>query len=160
MEVDSEVKAAFKQKLVEILNSKSNALESIIPTNMYQLLLEEVRAAQKAKAEKLPLTTKQYRRLNNFDILSLGGLERLICSKSKTEIKYYASQEECFDIIHTTHLHSGHKRERVMEIEMKKKYRNVTRDVLNAYLNCVRFANLSRNILRKDWPLNRWYSVR
>ena len=67
-------------------------------------MLEEVhRVAQTLKAEKSLLTTKQYRRLKRFDIISLGGVERLFCARSRStdEIKYYVSEGECFRCLKT-----------------------------------------------------------
>ena len=81
--------------------------------------------------------------------------------KDDSNIRYYCKTEELFDVLETAHVNIGHKRTRgkrrrfvcgsqkhffvssflnscfflsVMEAEMKKKYCNVTRQLIDLYL--------------------------
>jgi hypothetical protein len=122
----------FEKKLEEMAASKDNTW--LLSTQKYKDIVEDLREALRKKAAKESLTTKEYRRLSKYDLLSLGGVEKLICAKSKPEIKYYLKMEELYEVMNAAHVDTGHKRQRVMEIQLRKKYSNVTGEVISTFL--------------------------
>ena len=132
MESQDPLKTDFERALSDLLNSKNYKLDTVFQMDTYNQVLDEVRIALTKKSTLSPLTTKEYRRLKKFVILTLGGIEKLICAKSKPEIKYYVNVEECFSILQQSHAETGHKRQRVMEVQLKKKYSNITGEVIAA----------------------------
>ena len=79
------------------------------------------------KKNKGGLTTKYRRRLNRYDILAIGDNEKLVAAHSDgSNIRFYVKHE----LIDAAHINTGHKRTRVMEAELKKKYCNITRQVI------------------------------
>lgn len=93
--------------------------------------LELVQEVAKESARKTP---QQYRRLQRFDILEIGGVTKLI-SKSKDDFRYFTTLENCYDIIEAAHINTGHGgRDRIIS-ETSKKYANITRELINIYLS-------------------------
>jgi hypothetical protein len=72
--------------------------------------------------------TVHYRRLKRCDILNTGGEEKLIVplSGEKTEILYYVTFDELFNVIHEAHITFGHGGRTCMIKELNRKYKNVT----------------------------------
>ena len=64
-------------------------------------------------------------------------------------IDYYVSEEKCFDELHQEHIHSGHKRERVMEFELKRSFA-ILRDIINAYLKFCEICQLKKSIQKRS----------
>lgn len=121
----------FNTKFQELFSAKG--LNSFYFSNeQYLEIIDSVKSAKEAKSK----TTLQYRRLKRFDLCSVSGVEKLIAplSSSETTIKYYVTNDEMFDILHETHLAVGHGGKHRMEKECKKKYKNVTQEVIKLYL--------------------------
>ena len=75
----NDLKAAFQLKLAAILGSrKAELLDSVMTRAKYEETMEEVRTALQNKSSLTPLNSKDYRRLRRFDILSMGGVQKLI----------------------------------------------------------------------------------
>ncbi|XP_047505092.1 KRAB-A domain-containing protein 2-like [Pieris napi] len=121
----------FDTKFQELFSAKG--LNSFYFSNeQYLEIINSVKSAKEAKSK----TTLQYRRLKRFDLCSVSGVEKLIAplSSSETTIKYYVTNDEMFDILHETHLAVGHGGKHRMEKECKKKYKNITQEVIKLYL--------------------------
>ncbi|KAJ8878698.1 hypothetical protein PR048_019283 [Dryococelus australis] len=74
-------------------------------------IVEEIKAARDKRKNGIPLSAKDYRRLNRFDVICIGDHEKLInaTEESNSEIKYYCRVGEMFDIIEL-----GHKKEKAI----------------------------------------------
>lgn len=128
----------FYSKLQVLLSGKDDSGRSFIIDDVrYAEIIREVKEAKEKKKNGYPLSSKQYRRLNRFDVINIGESEMLIekTEGQMTDIKYFCRIEEMFNVINTPHLKIGHKREKAMEAELKKKFCNITREVIKIYLD-------------------------
>jgi len=132
----SDFKTKFELKLKEITKSECSAL--IIDTR-YDELIKEVEQA-KVNSKK---TTSEYRRLNRFDVLTIGESKKLIVPPSKTngDIIYFVKCNEMFEILHMAHINCGHGGRNRMEHSIKQKYKNITRDIILLYLQLCEICN-------------------
>ncbi|XP_053602768.1 KRAB-A domain-containing protein 2-like [Plodia interpunctella] len=98
----------------------------------YLQLIEEVKKA-KTKVKKTP---EDYRRVKRFDIIQTPDGERLYSKvKPGQELKQiFVNTEEMYDIIRDYHLRLGHAGRSRMMVALKKKYRNVTAEIVLVYL--------------------------
>jgi len=76
------------------------------------------------------------RRLNKFKIINIGGEEKLIApvEKGSTNLLYYVKNDELYDILNEIHLNIGHGGKHRMMAEIKKKYKNLTQEVVLMFL--------------------------
>jgi hypothetical protein len=83
--------------------------------------------------------TVHYRRLKRCDILNIGGEEKLTVplSAEKTEILYYVTFDELFNVTHEAHIAVGHGGRTRMIKELNRKYKNVT---VESIVTCVRLC--------------------
>ncbi|XP_022177881.1 KRAB-A domain-containing protein 2-like [Myzus persicae] len=132
----SDFKTKFELKLKEITKSECSAL---ISDTRYDELIKEVEQA-KVNSKK---TTSEYRRLNRFDVLTIGESKKLIVPPSKTngDIIYFVKCNEMFDILHMAHINCGHGGRNRMEHSIKQKYKNITRDIIVLYLQLCEICN-------------------
>jgi len=101
--------------------------------------------------------TVHYRRLKRFDILSIGGEEKLTVplSAEKIEILYYVTFDELFNVIHEAHIAVGHGGRTRMIKELNRKYKNVTVESIVTYLRLCepcqekKQRNLKKGIVRR-----------
>ncbi|XP_045471794.1 KRAB-A domain-containing protein 2-like [Harmonia axyridis] len=100
----------------------------------------------------MPLSAKQYRRLKRYDIITIGEHEKLIAKNKGTRdesFRYYCKTEDLFGIIVAAHIATGHKRTRVVEAEINKKYCNVTRTAIQIYLSLCEQCQGKKKIKKK-----------
>ena len=95
-------------------------------------IIEDVKQA-KAKQTK---ETVDYRRLKKYDVIEVDGKEKLIVplTGDNGAILYYVHSEELLDLINETHLRIGHGGRTRMEKELKRKYQNITKEIITMYL--------------------------
>jgi uncharacterized protein YqgV (UPF0045/DUF77 family) len=81
--------------------------------------------------------TFHYWRLKRYDILNIGSEEKLTVplSAEKTEILYYVTFDELFNVIHEAHIAVGHSGRTRMIKELNLKYKNVTVESIVTYLS-------------------------
>ncbi|KAJ8879729.1 hypothetical protein PR048_020337 [Dryococelus australis] len=136
---DNIVATATKMKDLYVLNTcqESVYMSKGQSTNRYSEIVEEIKAARDKRKNGILLLAKDCRHLKRFDVIYFGNNEKLInaIEESNSEIKYYCRVGEMFDIIECAHHKLGHKKEKAMEVELKRNYANITREVINAYLN-------------------------
>jgi hypothetical protein len=74
--------------------------------------------------------------LKRYDILNIGGKEKLTVplSAEKTEILYYVTFDELFNVMHEAHIAVGHGGRTRMIKELNRKYKNVTVESIVTYL--------------------------
>lgn len=120
---------------VKRLDLKVNSF-SISDITQYEKIISEVFDAQN-RANKKPL---DYRRLKRYDVLKVSDELKLILPLNKSanhEVKYYVHNEELFDILCKSHVDTGHGGLHKMHLNLKKKYVNITRPVIQIFLaNC------------------------
>jgi len=95
----------FYDILSESVNNKKDN-NFYLTSERYSSLLNEVRVAKSVKGKQ----TVNYRWLKRYDILNIGGEEKLTVplSAEKTEILYYVTFDELFNVIHEAHIAVGH----------------------------------------------------
>jgi hypothetical protein len=95
----------FYNVLSESVNNKKDN-NFYLTSERYNSLLNEVKVAKSVKGKQ----TVHYRRLKRYDILNIGDEEKLTVplSAEKTEILYYVTFDELFNVIHEAHIAVGH----------------------------------------------------
>ncbi|XP_059169860.1 KRAB-A domain-containing protein 2-like [Physella acuta] len=118
-------------RLTTALHGKSNN-SFILSKNKYIAIIEDVKQA-KAKQTK---QTVDYRRLNKYDVIVVDGKEKLIVplTEDNGAVLYYKHSEELFDFINETHLKIGHGCRTWMKKELKRKYKNITKEIITMYI--------------------------
>lgn len=121
----------FYELLTESVNNKKDN-NVYLTRERYNCTLNEVKEARSVKVKQ----TVHYRRLKRYDILNVGGEEKLTTplSADKTEILYYVAFDELFDVIHESHVAIGHGGRTRMIKELNRKYKNVTCESVITYL--------------------------
>ena len=150
------MRTEFDSKLQQLLNSNKDQFSSILQHEVFVKLLQEVKEAIEDKKNSKPLTTKQRRRIARFDVISFGGIEKLIQARKspEDEVIYYVTLDECFGIIHEEHIRSGHKRRVLLEKRLGLKYKNFTREVINIYLSLCKTCHLKKKHPKKGLVVN------
>lgn len=127
-------KTAFDER-IKRLELKVNSF-CIADRDRYDRIIREVIDA-KNRVNRKPL---DYRRLKRYEILEVGGRTRLILPPGKCAdggVKYYVHNGELFDVLRASHLDSGHGGLHKMHLNLKRKYVNITRPVIQIFLaNC------------------------
>lgn len=98
----------------------------------YAKCLEEVKTAKNVKKKE----AVHYRRIKRYDILTIGGEEKLIApmKEENGEIKYYVCYDDLFNILEETHVAVGHGGRTRMLKECNRKYKNITVEAIMTYL--------------------------
>lgn len=121
-----EMKEKFMHAL-DIIMAEKAVNTHLLTKEKYFAIIEEVKQA-KVRPKK---GTLDYRRLKKYDVINVNNEERLIAPivLDSNVLLYYVHTEELFDIVHSTHLSTGHRGRTRMEKELKAKYKNVTTEV-------------------------------
>lgn len=136
----------FYELLTESVSNKKNN-NFYLTSERYTSLLNEVKQAKSVKVKQ----TVHYRRLKRYDILKIGGEEKLIypVSADKEEILYYTSFDELFNVTHDAHIAVGHGGRTRMIKELARKYKNVTVEAIVTYLRLCETCQKKQKILKK-----------
>ena len=90
--------------------------------------------------------------MKRYDILNIGGKEKLtvpLSAKKKTEILYYVTSDELFNVIHEVHISVGHGgRTRTIK-ELNRKYKNVTVESIVMYSRLCEPCQKKQKTLKK-----------
>jgi hypothetical protein len=99
-------------------NKKDNNI--YLSSERYSSLLTEVKEAKSVKGKQ----TVDYRRLKRYDILNIGGEEKLTVPlyAEKTEILYCVTFDGLLNVIHVAHIAVGHGGRTRMIKELNRKY--------------------------------------
>lgn len=130
---ESEIKTRMNEKFIDLLNQTETKMNSALLTNdKYTKLIKDVKNA-KEHGKKQP---RDYWLLQHYDILVIGGIEKLIVpmKKSKFGVVFYVEKDELFDILYNTHLAVGHGGRDRMVKELNKNYKNITRGQIKLFL--------------------------
>lgn len=145
------MKAQFEQRLRELMLEKKER-SCLLSDERYIEIVNETKEALQRKRDGLELSSKQYRRLKRYDLLTVGEKEKLVNKEylgNQSGLIFYCPVSEMYDVIHKAHLQIGHKKEKAMENELKKKYCNITREVIHIYLNLCQSCALKKKAKRK-----------
>jgi len=114
----------------------------------YANCLEEVKTAKNVKKKE----AIHYRRIKRYDILTIGGEEKLIApvKENNGEIKYYACYENLFNILEETHVAVGHGGRTRMLKECSRKYKNITVEAIMTYLKLCEPCQKKQKTLKKS----------
>lgn len=146
-----DAKEKFKSKLEEIVLKKGRN-NFYLSQKKYEKILMEVKAAKFKEKYKSDL---DYRRLKRYDIIGVGKKAKLIRPlKDGSTIKYFATIEETYGIIHDAHLATGHGgRNRLMK-EINSKYNNITIEAITLYLSLCEACKLRTRAKKKAVAVN------
>jgi hypothetical protein len=141
----------FYDVLSESVNNKKDN-NFYLTSERYNCLLSEVKEAKSVKGKQ----TVHYRRLKRYDILNIGGEEKLTVplSVKKTETIYYVTFDELFNVIHEAHIAVGHGGRPRMIKELNCKYKNVTVESIVTYLRLCEPCQKKQRTLKKGLVVN------
>lgn len=120
-----------------LLSGKRDDNSVYLNNQKYGEIVEIVKTAKSADKKSVLMC----RRLKRFDIVRVGNEDRLITppivnAGNDAEFTYYVKNDEMYDVLHTTHLDIGHGGKHRMFAEAKKRYKNVTQEIIKIYLTC------------------------
>lgn len=100
------LKIRFYELLNGVVEAKNNKNTLYITSEKYNVLLNEVKESKLVKVKK----SIHYRRLKRFDIVNIGGEEKLIApmNGASEEMRYYVRYDDLYEIIHEAHIATGH----------------------------------------------------
>ena len=96
-------------------------------------------------------THKDYRMLNKFVLMEFNVEGEVIkkLTKRGTQLRYVII-EELFNVIHTSHLETGHAGRDIMHLKIGEKYANVTKEQIQVYLGLCETCQLKKRKVRKS----------
>lgn len=128
-------KSSFDEKIKNI-NVRANSM-AIVDEENYKKLINEVLEAKSRKNK----TSLDCRRLNRYDIIKVGEVNKLIFPLNRTEsnaVKYYLHNDEMYDVLEKSHKETGHGGLHKMIYHLKNDYINISCPVIQLYINnCV-----------------------
>ncbi|XP_022162759.1 KRAB-A domain-containing protein 2-like [Myzus persicae] len=144
----------FRAEIDKIISSKKR------DDNIFYFSSEEynnkIQKIKELKIGTLKKTVTNNRLIRKYDVVSIGGKEKLIkpIVDNESDVLYYVTVDELFEVIHTAHLAVGHGGRNRMMAVLKTKYCNVTTEAVMAYLglcsNCqVKQSNPKRGLVTK-----------
>ncbi|XP_060846515.1 KRAB-A domain-containing protein 2-like [Rhopalosiphum padi] len=144
----------FKAAIDKIVSSKKRG------DNIFYFSFEEynnkIQKIKELKIGTLKKTVTNKRLIRKYDVVSIGGKEKLIkpIVDNESDVLYYVTVDELFEVIHAAHLSVGHGGRNRMMAVLKTKYCNVTTEAVMAYLglcsNCqVKQSNPKRGLVTK-----------
>ncbi|XP_055921388.1 KRAB-A domain-containing protein 2-like isoform X2 [Eupeodes corollae] len=141
------IKAEFENQLNQLLAVKKERT-LLMTDDRYNELVLETREAIERRRYGLELSGLHYRRLKRFDIITIDSCDKLIQRNENgqeiTRAIHYCKASDMFEAIHSAHLKIGHKKEKGMELELKKMYCNITREVIAIYLKLCQTCALKK----------------
>lgn len=136
----------FFEKLNTLIRSKRKDNCFYFSHERYSKIVSEVISA-KSKCS----TPLDYRRLKRFDILKVSDEQKLIVplKPGETNIQYFVTNEELFNILSETHIRTGHGGRTRMLKELQVKYKNITYEVVMLYLNLCKQCQMKHSAPKK-----------
>jgi hypothetical protein len=143
----SDMKHRFNERLKELCLSKGQNTQ-ILTKPQFLELIEKVKSSKSKVANKKP---EDYQRLRRFDVMTIGEKEKLIVpvKEGKEQIRFYVHLEEIFQLLHDAHVSTGHGGRNRVEKEINLKYKNITREMIVAYLNLCMTCEKKHSVPRK-----------
>ncbi|KAF0761367.1 KRAB-A domain-containing protein 2-like [Aphis craccivora] len=128
----------FKAAIDKIVSSKKRD-DNIFyfSSEEYNNKIQKIKELKIGTLKKTVTNNRLIRVIRKYAVVSIGGKEKLIkpILDNESDVLYYVTVDELFEVIHTTHLAVGHgSRNRMMAV-LKTKYCNVTMEAVMAYLS-------------------------
>jgi len=139
MDDENVMKKKFDDIISSIITKKCDDNKAFLSSSEYDCRLEQLKSSKLAlNTIGMKKTIKDYRMVRKFDILTVNGKDKLIKPVINDTILYYVTNDELFDILHSTCSAIGHGGRNRMSAELKTKYCNITNETIMVYLNlCV-----------------------
>ncbi|XP_068960240.1 KRAB-A domain-containing protein 2 isoform X2 [Petaurus breviceps papuanus] len=137
----------FLARVTKLVESKSYNSKVFSKEKYFQTLREVKEAKEKGKK-----SSRDYRRVAKYDVITIHGTEKLIeaAHGERERVRYYVHKEELFDILHDTHLSIGHGGRTRMLKELQGKYGNVTKEVIVLYLTLCKQCHQKNPVPKRD----------
>lgn len=136
-------------KSIDLLLLKKHDNKSFLSVEEYNKRLQEVKHSKTSlNTPGLKKFPKDYKNVHKYDVITISGKEYLIKSVKDTasNVIYYVTNEELFDVLNTCHTSIGHGGRDRMVSELKQKYCNITREAIMTYLKlCIHCEKKSSN---------------
>lgn len=132
------MKKKFNEELNKILSRKKSNSVCFLTRDRYQDFINEVKSVKNKRYKDF----NDYKMLANYDLLTVGDKEKLVKPKVLNScIKFYVATDELFGVLHTMHLLLSHPDLNTMDVELKSKYCNVSREIIRLYISICETCN-------------------
>lgn len=150
-----DIREQFFTKLSEISSTQADNCCLFSESKILQIIHDVKEAKTKDKK-----SSKDYRRLQRFEIIKIGDCEeKLIKRSSSGQLKYYVSNEEMYDVINLAHIATGHGgRDRLLK-ETSRQYANVTRDAVVLFLSYCKECQLKKKAKRRALAVKKFFLI-
>ncbi|XP_060836162.1 KRAB-A domain-containing protein 2-like [Rhopalosiphum padi] len=121
----------FYECFYKIVNEKNNN-SVYLSAVKYNEIVSEIKNVRSSGIK----SNKAYRILKRYDLITIGEENKLILPllEGNTNILYYITDENIYDVLHDVHLSIGHGGKHRMNAEVKKKYKNITQEAVSINL--------------------------
>lgn len=139
-----DVREIFYKKL--LANNKKNNTFIFTEKKIGSLISEVKTAKEKKKKEN-----RDYWLLKNYDVLTVQNIENLIVpvTDRQPDVKYFCAFENLFDILLDCHKSLGHSGRDRMKKELNLRYKNITYDQIQLFLNLCEQCQQKRKGIKK-----------
>ncbi|MGI4816715.1 MAG: hypothetical protein ACRYE7_01895 [Janthinobacterium lividum] len=134
--MEFQTRIRFNEEWKVIVASKGVGNKASLTNVEYRDRLIQVRRL-KDESRTAPISAKDQKVLNRYDIVFKGGREWLAkrqVGEDTFNLRVFVADEELFDVLHEAHLESNHGTEEHMLNKIRKMYCNVTRQAVQTYL--------------------------
>uniref|UniRef100_A0A8C4RLZ2 Integrase catalytic domain-containing protein n=1 Tax=Erpetoichthys calabaricus TaxID=27687 RepID=A0A8C4RLZ2_ERPCA len=131
----NELVSKMKKRFFANLFSKDSKYNSVLMTKRkYDSIIEDVK---RIKVSKKKESSRGYRIIQRYDVLTVQGCEKLIepLSDARESVKKFVHAKELFDILYSTHLSIGHGGRDRMIKQLNTLYKNITQAQIKMFLD-------------------------
>ena len=141
-----EFRKAFNEAIKNL--SEEKGLSSVlISRESYNAIVERLTEIANSPGEKK--SSKDYRLMNRYELYSVSRNAAKKLRKKGTLLRYL-SNDDLFDAIHTAHISSGHGARDISHNKTKISYANITKEIIQIYVNLCESCNLKKSRIRKS----------
>ncbi|XP_028026474.1 KRAB-A domain-containing protein 2-like [Bombyx mandarina] len=147
--VDEDV---FNEKLNELVNRRSgNSLN--YRRDKYVRLLEKIKLCR-SKTAAVPKNSLDFRIYNKLKVVKTNEGERIATNPSSPKLKslMLVPIEEMYDILLNCHMNLGHAGRIRMMSQIKKKYKNITAQIISLFISLCTTCKIKRQNYSKMQP--------
>jgi hypothetical protein len=126
--MSAQFRAKFEEKLQTLMSEKDTS-SFLLTKEKYLWIIDRLDLLTTTVIKK---KSKDYRLLNRYEVVIMPGTGEKKLQKRNTTF-LYVSDEDLFDVIYAIHVATGHGARDVMNARVKKKYANVTKEVLQLF---------------------------
>ncbi|GFW46042.1 KRAB-A domain-containing protein 2 [Trichonephila clavipes] len=140
MQEGSEYLSEMKDRFYTTLFSKDAKHNSVMMTKQkYDSMIEDIK---RIKISKKKESTRDYRIVERYDVMTIRGCEKLIepISDDRTVVRMFVYAEELFEILHYAHQSINHGGRDKMIKFLNALYKNITQAQIKMYLDVCEFC--------------------